>query len=48
MMKLDLLFANMRSWFYAQHISSEAVIGGIILAVIVVAVLLKFFKPPKV
>jgi len=47
-MKIDLLMANMRSWFYAHSISSEALFGGIILAVIVVALLLKFFRPPKV
>jgi hypothetical protein len=47
-MKMELLIANMRSWFYSQHISSEAIFGGIILAIVVVAVLLKFFKPPKV
>ncbi|MDD2336434.1 MAG: hypothetical protein PHD01_07630 [Geobacteraceae bacterium] len=47
-MHTDLLFANMRSWFYGQHFSSEAFLGGIILAIAVVAVVLMLFKPPKV
>ncbi len=47
-MKIDLLMANMRSWFYGHSTSSEALFGGLILAIIVVAVLLKFFRPPKV
>jgi hypothetical protein len=48
MKNLDLLVANIRSWYYAHHINSEAVIGGIILAIIIAVILLKFFKPPKV
>jgi len=47
-MNTDLLFANMRSWFYAQHFSTEAFFGGIVLAIAVVAVALMLFKPPKV
>jgi hypothetical protein len=47
-MHTDLLFANMRSWFYAQHFSTEAFFGGIILAIAVIAVVLMLFKPPKV
>lgn len=47
-MHTDLLFANMRSWFYGQHVSSEAFFGGIILAIVVVAVVLVLFKPPRV
>jgi hypothetical protein len=47
-MKMDLIFANVRSWFYGQHFSSEAFFGGIILAIVVVAVVLMLCKPPKV
>jgi len=45
---MDLLLANMRSWFYGQHFSSDAFFGGLVLAVIVVVVLLKLFRPPRV
>jgi hypothetical protein len=47
-MHTDLLFANIRSWYYGQHFSSGAFFGGIILAIAVVAVVLMLFKPPKV
>jgi len=47
-MRMDLLVANMRSWFHGQHFSSEAFFGAIILAIAVVALLLFLFKPPKV
>lgn len=47
-MKMDLIFANLRSWYYGQHFSSEAFFGGIILAIVVVSVVLMLFKPPKV
>jgi len=47
-MRMDLLVANMRSWFHVQHFSSEAFFGTIILAIAVVALLLFLFKPPKV
>jgi len=47
-MHMDLLFSNMRSWFYGQHFSLEAFFGGIVLAIIVIAVLLKLFRPPRV
>lgn len=47
-MHMDLIISNMRSWFYGQHFSSEAFFGAIVLAVIVILVLLKFFRPPRV
>jgi len=47
-MRMELMVANMRSWFHGQHFSSEAFFGGIILAIVVVAVALMLFKPPKV
>jgi hypothetical protein len=46
--EMDIIFANMRSWFYGQHFSSEAFFGGAILVIVVVAVVLMLFKPPKV
>jgi hypothetical protein len=45
---MELLVANMRSWFHGQHFSSEAFFGGLILASAVIALLLFLFKPPKV
>jgi hypothetical protein len=47
-MHTDLLFTDLRSWYYGQHFSSEAFLGGIILAIVVVVVVLMLFKPPKV
>ncbi len=45
---MDLLLANMRSWFYGHHLSTEAFFGAIVMAIIVIAVLLKLFNPPRV
>jgi hypothetical protein len=47
-MHMDLLISNMRSWYYGQHFSTGAFFGAIVLAVIVIAVLLKLFRPPRV
>lgn len=42
------LIADMRSWVISHHVNSAALLWGVLAIIIVVAVLLKFLKPPKV